>query len=168
LGAGKKEFDRECANQTVATELHLRSAGTPLEPWPDPGHAQPVVERSGQDLALELNRRVHLLTADRIRQSVVRLAEHLMVCTVRRPWFRRRIGLKFEADSRCEILLPEARAPLELVEICVILAAGEWVFQAGTTSSTRMSRRNGNVFQSLSSAGRPSCSRRAMRKVARI
>src|SRR5712691_1854226 len=41
LRAGKEQLDRECANQTVATELHLRIAGAPVQPWSDTAHAQP-------------------------------------------------------------------------------------------------------------------------------
>src|SRR6266851_1033318 len=57
LRAGKEQLDRECANQTVATELHLRIAGAPLQAWPDTGHAQPLIEDPGHNLALELSRR---------------------------------------------------------------------------------------------------------------
>src|SRR5438128_228206 len=55
LRAGKEQLDRECANQTVATELHLRIAAAPVQPWPDTAHAQPLIEDAGHNLALEFN-----------------------------------------------------------------------------------------------------------------
>src|SRR5579859_106976 len=44
LRAGKEQLDRQCADQTVTPELHLRIAGTPLQPRPNAGQAQPLIE----------------------------------------------------------------------------------------------------------------------------